>query len=154
MNTTKTAGQEIIKKSITAFNESDFARLLGMTVREARDGYAEVTMDCTGKKNPHGVAHGGAIFSLADQAFGIAANCAGISRVAVSVHIQFISPATGALVARAERVGDDGRHSTFRIMVMEGDRLIAGFDGVALQVSPVVDGDPSGRTPVSPKGNH
>ncbi|WP_321508238.1 hotdog fold thioesterase [uncultured Methanoregula sp.] len=136
MKNTKTAAQETVDQSIAAFNESDFARLLGMTVTDARDGYSEVVMDCTGKKNPHGVAHGGAIFALADQAFGIAANCAGADRVAVSVHIQFIAPATGAMVARATRIADNGKYSTFRILVSEGDRLIAEFEGVALQVRP------------------
>ena len=105
-----------------------------MKVVEARDGYAKVVMDCTGKMNPHAVAHGGAIFALADQAFGIAANCAGTDRVAVSVHIQYIAPATGALVAIAEKVADNGMYSTFRVMVYEGERTIAEFNGVALQV--------------------
>jgi len=126
----------IITERITAFNHSEFAQLLGMEITEAHDGYARVVMDCSGKKNPNDVAHGGAICALADQAFGIAANCAGIDRVAVSIHIQYISPATGSLVAVAHRVADNGRYSTFRIMIQEGKRMIAIFDGVALQVNP------------------
>jgi acyl-CoA thioesterase len=86
--------------------------------------------------NPHAVAHGGAIFALADQAFGIAANCAGVDRVAVSVHIQYIAPATGLLTAIAERVANNGMYSCFRVMVHEGNRVIAEFDGVALEVGP------------------
>nr|WP_320160707.1 hotdog fold thioesterase [uncultured Methanoregula sp.] len=125
-------------KSVMAFNESEFAKLLGMTVTSARDGFAEVVMDCTGKKNPHGVAHGGAIFALADQAFGIAANCGGKDRVAVSVHIHYIAPASGALVARAMLAADNGKYSTYRVVVHEGERLIAEFEGVSLQVSPPV----------------
>ncbi|MCK9593055.1 MAG: PaaI family thioesterase [Methanoregula sp.] len=121
---------------ISAFNLSEFAQLLGMKITEARDGYARVVMDCCGKKNPHNVAHGGAICALADQAFGIAANCAGVDRVAVSVHIQYISPATGPLVAIAHRIADNGRYSTFRIMIHQGDRIVAEFDGVAIQVNP------------------
>jgi acyl-CoA thioesterase len=119
---------------ISGFNQSEFARLLGMEITEAYDGYARVVMDCTGKKNPRGVAHGGAIFALADQAFGIAANCGAATRVAVSIHIQYIAPATGSLVAIAHRVADNGNYSTFRVMVYEGDRIIAEFDGVAIQV--------------------
>lgn len=125
---------------ISAFNESEFARLLDMQITGAHDGYARVVMDCTGKKNPRGVAHGGAVFALADQAFGIAANCGGTAtRVAVSIHIQYIAPATGSLVAIAHRVADNGTYSTFRVMVYEGERVIAEFDGVAIQVqeSPV-----------------
>ena len=128
--------EPMITDRITAFNHSEFAQLLGMEITEAHDGYARVVMDCSGKKNPNHVAHGGAICALADQAFGIAANCAGIDRVAVSIHIQYISPATGSLIAVAHRVADNGRYSTFRIMIHEGKRIIAIFDGVALQVNP------------------
>ena len=95
---------------ITVFNQSEFAQLLGMEITEAFDGYARVVMDCTGKNSPRGVAHGGAVFALADQAFGIAANCGEVDCVAVSVHIQYISPASGSLVAVANRVAENGRY--------------------------------------------
>lgn len=118
---------------ISAFNQSEFARLLGMEITEAHDGYARVIMDGKGKNNPRGVAHGGAVFALADQAFGIAANCGGgAPRVAVSIHIQYLAPATGSLVAIARRVEDNGVYSTFRVMVYEGERIVATFDGVAI----------------------
>ena len=120
---------------IVAFNQSPFAQLLKMTITEAHDGYARVVMDCCSTLNTNDVAHGGAIFALADQAFGIAANCGTAERVAVSVHIQYIAPATGALVAIAHRVADNGRYSTFRVMVSQGERIIAEFDGVAIQVN-------------------
>ena len=102
---------------------------------EAHDGYSRVVMDSNGKNNPRGVVHGGAIFALADQAFGIAANCGAAIRIAVSIHIQYIAPATGSLVAVAHRVADNGRYSTFRVMVYEEERIIAEFDGVAIQVN-------------------
>ena len=121
---------------ISAFNQCEFARLLGMEITEAHDGYARVTMDGAGKYNPRGVIHGGAVFALADQAFGIAANFAADVRVAVSIHIQYISPATGSLVAVAHRVADNGRYSIFRVMVYDGERIIAEFDGVAIQINP------------------
>ena len=129
--------EQLEQRRIAAFNDSPFARLLSLTITEAHDGYARVVMDSAHTKNPHDVAHGGAIFALADQAFGIAANCGIADRVAVSVHIQYIAPATGTLVALANRVADNGRYSTFRVMVFEAERIIAEFDGVALQVSPV-----------------
>jgi acyl-CoA thioesterase len=123
-----------IAEQIRIFNSSEFARLLDMEIIEASEGYARVTMDCAGKMNPGGVAHGGAIFSLADQAFGIAANCCGVHRVAVSVSIQYIAPAKGKLVAVARRVADNGICDTYRIMVHEGDRPVAEFTGVAFRV--------------------
>lgn len=124
-----------IQTRIQEFNESEFARLLGMVIEEARDGYARVVMDCTGKANPSGVVHGGAIAALADQAFGIAENCAGIHRVAVSIHIQYLVPGTGLLVAVAERIQDNGSCDTCRVFVYSGDRIIAEFTGVAFRVN-------------------
>ena len=132
----KSYDKQKIADRISAFNESEFARLLGMQITLAYDGYARVVMDDKGKKNPNNVAHGGAIFALADQAFGIAANCAGINRVAVSIHIQYIAPATGSLVAIAHHVADNGTHSLFRVLVYQEERIIAEFDGVAIQVEP------------------
>ena len=125
---------EAVRAQIQEFNNSEYARLLGMEITEARDGYSRVTMDCTGKMNPGGVAHGGAIFSVADQAFGIAANCCGTHRVAVSVSIMYLVPATGLLVAIAERVQDSGTCDTYRVMVYAGERPVAEFTGVAFRV--------------------
>jgi acyl-CoA thioesterase len=123
-----------IEEQIRIFNASEFARLLGMEIIGASEGHSHVTMDCAGKMNPGGVAHGGAIFSLADQAFGIAANCCGVHRVAVSVSIHYIVPAKGKLVAVASRVADNGTCDTYRVMVYEGERPVAEFTGVAFRV--------------------
>jgi len=129
-----TSDPSAIAEQIRVFNNSEFARLLQMEILEASEGYAKVVMDCAGKMNPGGVAHGGAIFSLADQAFGIAANCCGTHRVAVSVSIQYIAPAKGKLVAVARRVADNGSCDTYRVIVHEGERPVAEFTGVAFRV--------------------
>jgi len=125
-----------VEGRIAEFEESGFGRLLGMHITDARDGYARVEMDCTGKCNPHGIAHGGAVFSLADHAFGIASNCGKDHHTAVSVHIHYLAPARGRLVAVAERVATNGTCGTYRVVVYEGDRTVAVFDGVAFRVSP------------------
>ena len=130
----QTPDPSAIAEQIHTFNASEFSRLLGMEILEASDGYSRVIMDCAGKMNPGGVAHGGAIFSLADQAFGIAANCCGTHRVAVSVTIHYITPAKGKLVAVARRVADNGNCDTYRIIVHEGYRPVAEFTGVAFLV--------------------
>lgn len=135
MHTSPASSPGTVQDRIAAFDDSDFARLLDLKVIEARDGYARVLMPCLNKNNPNGVIHGGAIFSLADHAFGMAANSGTIHRVAVSIHIQYIAPATGDLEAIAERVAEHGRYSTFRVMVFERDRPVAEFDGVAIRMS-------------------
>jgi acyl-CoA thioesterase len=126
-----------VRDQIAAFEDSAFARLLDMHITEARDGYARVEMDCAGKINPHGTAHGGAIFSLADHAFGIASNCGTDHYTAVSVHIQYFLPVKGKdrLAAVAERIAANGTCETYRVMVYEGERAVAVFDGVAFRIS-------------------
>ena len=129
-----TPDKSAIEEQIRIFNASEFARLLGIEILEASEGYSRAVMDSNGKMNPGGVVHGGAIFALADQAFGIAANCCGTHRVAVSVSIQYIAPAKGKLVAVARRVENNGSCDTYRVMVHEGERPIAEFTGVAFRV--------------------
>ncbi len=125
--------QATLKERIALFDSSEFAQLLDVKIIEAREGYARVMMPPLQKKNPNGVVHGGAIFSLADHAFAIAANAGRTGRVAVSIHIQYIAPAYGELIAISEIVGENGRYSTYRVKVYEGDRIIAQCDGVAIR---------------------
>ena len=50
-------------------------RLMHMKVEEVRPGYAKISMPLADEvKNGMGFAHGGTIFTLADIAFGVAAN--------------------------------------------------------------------------------
>jgi acyl-CoA thioesterase len=116
-----------------AFSNCEFARLLGMELVDVWPGGARIVMNASGKRNLDGVAHGGAIFALADQAFGIAANCEGARKVAISAHIHYLAPAAGRLEAVAERVAGDGETSLYRVVVTEGSRIIAEFDGVGIR---------------------
>ena len=125
--------QNGIQETIDLFNGCEFASMLGMEIIEARPGFARVIMDGKGKANPNKKIHGGAIFTIADQAFGIAGNLDNIPRVAISASIMYLSPATGPLEAVAERVGDDDLHSVYHVKVYEGKRLVATFEGVGIQ---------------------
>jgi len=96
-----------------------------------------VEMDCCGKLNPHGAAHGGAVFSLADHAFGIASNFGPVQYTAISIHIQYLLPARGRLAAVAERIAKNDTCDTFRVTVYdEPGRTVALFYGTAFRVSP------------------
>jgi len=129
-------GADPVQERAVLFSSCEYALALGLTVADVRDGYARILMPADGKRNPHGAIHGGAIFTLADQAFAIAANAGGCDRVAVSATIQFVAPAAGDLEAVATFIGRQGNYWTYRIIVSEGKRLIAVFDGTAIQVSP------------------
>jgi len=121
-----------VREQVEAFNGSPFARLLGMEITEIWPRGARVTMSPEGKENPHGVIHGGAIFSLADQAFAIAANQEEV-QVATSVYITYMAPASGPLEAVAEFLGETERTALYRVTVKEGDRLVASFEGVTFR---------------------
>jgi uncharacterized domain 1 len=117
------------------FDRSEFARLLRMVVIETWDGGARVAMDVSGKRNPLGNAHGGAIFALADHAFGIAANQEIFNEVAVSASIQYIAPAVERLEAVAEKVSENNLNSLYRVVVYEGSRIVAIFEGVGMKMA-------------------
>jgi acyl-CoA thioesterase len=119
------------EQSIQALGACPFARLLGMEIVETWPGGARVVMDTTGKENFLGVAHGGAIFALADHAFAAAANRDGILQVAVSVHIHYLSPAKGRLEAIARLIAETDRTSHILVEVKSGERIVATFEGVA-----------------------
>jgi acyl-CoA thioesterase len=120
---------------IDRFNRCECARLLGMEVTAAWPGGARVIMKAEGKQNPNGVIHGGAIFSLADHAFGLAANNGQNRQVAVSATITYLSPAKGNLEAVAEQVAESAQHSLFLVRVYEGKRLVATLDGIGIKES-------------------
>jgi len=127
------AGQQETEDMVTLFNHCECARLLGMAVRETWPGGARIAMTAEGKRNPNGVVHGGAIFTLADQAFGLAANTGPVRQVAIAATITYLSPAKGDLEAVAEQVSETVDHSLFVVRVYEGERLVATFEGVGIK---------------------
>jgi len=118
-----------VHEKVRHFNQSEFARLMEMEILEARPGYALVRMDTDGKRNLRGFAHGGAIFALADQAFGIAANLGGVDEVALSAQIFYLAPAQGTLTAIAECKGETAQYSIYTVRVFRDDMLVATFEG-------------------------
>lgn len=70
-------------------------------------------------RNFFGTVHGGAIFSLIDQAFGAAANSHGTVAVAISVTVDYLRPASPdeTLYAEAREVSRTRRISTYNIEV-------------------------------------
>ena len=121
-----------VQQQVDAFNGCPYARMMGMEITEVWPGGARVVMSGEGKENPHGVIHGGAIFSLADQAFAIAANQEEV-QVATSVYITFMVPATGTLEAVAEFLGETEQTSLYRVSVKAGEKLVASFEGVTFR---------------------
>ncbi|WP_292518031.1 PaaI family thioesterase [Methanoculleus sp.] len=112
----------------------EFARRLGMVVTEIAGGSVRVAMPTAGMENAHGTTHGGAIFALADHAFGIAGNMDGVDQTGLSGHIRYFSPPAGeTLEAVARRVSETERVSVYAVDVYSGDRLVASLEGVGFK---------------------
>lgn len=114
--------------------ESDkFAGLMGVQLLELRYGYSKLTM--TVKENMtnfHNMAHGGAIFALADAAFAAASNSHGQAALALCMNINYRSPANQGtkLVAEAFEESLGKRTALYHIVVKSDDgRLIASCQG-------------------------
>ena len=110
-----------------------FVSSLGIRCVDAGPGHATMALDVGDAHiNFNGKCHGGAIFTLADTAFGIASNSHGSIAVGIDAHIT--SPvavdAGETLTARAIEVSRTRRIAVYRIDVTRGDgMLVAGFTG-------------------------
>lgn len=70
-----------------------YSELLGMKIVSVTQGCAVVEMNVRADMiNPHGTAHGGSIFSLADTALALASNSHGIEAVALNVNLTYCRP--------------------------------------------------------------
>ena len=82
----------------------------GITVTAAGDGKAQGVLEVSpSSMNPHGMVHGGCLYTLADTVAGsaVAASCGGPC-VTVSGTLEFLRPATGAAIhceASAKKLG-------------------------------------------------
>ena len=100
-----------------------YADTLGIRVLEATPGLTRVTLTVTeGGLNMHGTAHGGLLFSLADEAFAIISNLEA-QAVAIETHLSFFRAAREGdelvAVATPERVGRT--LATYRVEVRRGE---------------------------------
>lgn len=117
------------------FNERDrLCKLLGIQVTEIGHGWANTEMTIEEKHlNGADVAQGGAIFSLADLAFGAAANSHGSLALGVNASIAYTKGApSGRLTAHARETALAGPLATYVVEVKnEGGETIATFQGTA-----------------------
>lgn len=75
--------------------QSKYAALIGTRILSISPEEVQMEMDLGDKLNGLGIGHGGAVFSLADEAFAIAANQGEFPQVAMSASIKYLKPATG-----------------------------------------------------------
>ncbi|MDM7911982.1 MAG: hotdog fold thioesterase [Methanotrichaceae archaeon] len=117
------------------FREEPYAKLFGIDLVELGYGRALVKMEVKEEMmNLFGMAHGGAVFSLMDAAFELAANSYGTVAVALAMSVNYINPALAGrtLYAEAREVSRSSRISTYDLDVKgsEGE-LIASCQAMA-----------------------
>ena len=99
-----------------------YPKLLGIEVLEIKPGYARVSMQFKpGMQNIFGMLHGGAVFSLLDEAFQLACNARGEVAVAQQVNTYFLAAANpGAyLIAEAKELNATRKTALYEILVFE-----------------------------------
>jgi acyl-CoA thioesterase len=104
-----------------------YARKLGLELVELSEGRAVVEMvPMEGDANIFGMVHGGAIFSLMDEAFQASCNSHGRVAVALDVNVVFHHPAEPGVKLRAEskEIHRSNKTGAYEIKVTDERRML------------------------------
>jgi len=121
---------EKVRKAIfSRVAEEPFARKSGLRLVELEEGYSKVEMTFTpDMENIFGMAHGGALFALIDEAFETASNSHGTMAVALNMTVTYLAaPSPGSrLTAEAREFSRTRKTANYDIKVYDDEnRLIA-----------------------------
>ena len=109
-------------------DKEPFAKKFGLNLLDLDEGYSRVEMKFTpDMENLFGIAHGGALFALIDEAFETASNSHGTIAVALNMNITYISaPSPGSrLIAEAREFSRTQKTAGYHIKVFDDqDNLI------------------------------
>lgn len=135
-----------MKKILKLFENDRFATLSNIEVVDVSPGKATARMEVSDMhRNSIGTVHGGALFTLADFTFALAANSHGTVTVAINANISYLKAATkGVLTAKARELSSGGRIASYTVDVYdESNELICVFQGMAYRkrdkISDMVD---------------
>ncbi|MBE0550197.1 MAG: hotdog fold thioesterase [Rubrivivax sp.] len=105
----------------------------GIRCTAASAGCVELRLTLTDEHlNFNRTCHGGVVFTLADTAFGLAANSHGVVAAGIDAHITYQRPAAAGdtLIARAQEVSRSRRLSVVRVDVTHEDGgVVSSFTG-------------------------
>ncbi len=124
------------KERIRSIVECEFAVKNGLELLSVSENEVRVAMDLEGRRNGFMSAHGGAIFSLADQAFAVCVNKDDLIEVAMSASIRYLKPGNSRLEAVASKTKDTDKTTTVKVMVYDDNKdIIAEFEGVGYKLT-------------------
>ena len=116
------------------FEKDRFATTSGMRLVELRPGFAKTSLQVEDRHlNSIGTVHGGAIFTLADFAFGFAVKTGGKVAPAISTSLSFLKATrSGTLYAEATEISRSRKLSVCTVRVAnDAGELVALFQGTA-----------------------
>jgi acyl-CoA thioesterase len=120
--------EKIKTEPITSFLKSE--------ILEISEGYSKVSLYMRPEfQNFHGIVFGGIIMSIADQAFGAAANSMAYPSVASTLNVYFVSSAkVGDTLTAEGRVIKSGRKAGFTEVrvVNQENKLVAKATGITI----------------------
>ena len=105
------------------FKEDRFATALaGITIEDVGEQSVRCAMPITPEhRNAAGAVMGGAIFTLADFAFAVAANVGGVLTVTTTSSVSFVGTCKGDILYAETRLVKDGRRSCFYEVTVTDD---------------------------------
>ncbi len=119
----RSAMDSSLKEAIFKKVETEpFAKKFGIRLIDLEEGYSKVEMELThDMENLFGMAHGGALFALIDEAFETASNSHGTLAVALNMNITYISPPSQAsrLIAEAREISRTQRTAVYDIKLFD-----------------------------------
>ncbi len=115
-----------IDKVKAYFKNDVFAMNMGIEILQADAEESICAMDITPAHfNAGETVQGGAIFTLADLAFAVAANCEGRHTVTQSASVTFIKPGRGKrLYAKAKKISAGSRTCIYRVQVTNDEDVL------------------------------
>ncbi len=120
---------------LQASRDEPYARKMGLRCLEVGEGSCRIEMTVAeDMANLFGMAHGGAVFSLIDEAFQVAANAEGVVAYALNLSVTYVAACYPGdlLVAEAQEVAKTGRTATYAIRVCRGEgELVATAQALA-----------------------
>ncbi|MGB3224505.1 MAG: PaaI family thioesterase [Desulforhopalus sp.] len=128
------------------FSRDRYAALTGIEIVEAGKGYCKARLKIEDKHmNAANVVQGGAIFTLADLAFGVASNSHGQLALAINVNISFLnSVSSGILYATATELTEPKRLGAYDVMVTDDNgQIVARFNGMVYRKKQTLPNKPT-----------
>lgn len=114
--------QSLKEKSMEVNRCNPYVQLLGVEILDVASGFSRLRLVVRPEVlNPHGLVHGGALFSLADNAAGCAASTDGRTYVTQSGDIHFLRALASGVVFAEAKVRHRGRSTVLVEVSLSGE---------------------------------